>query len=521
MDAFANESTLTFLRQYRGRDIRIFDNKYRTRKSESVKILYDPDKGSEAMRKGLWMLQEDGSPILTRVYFGQMDGKQRQEDFVDINATWSGLDCVIYTSTVEAGISFEIPNHFDAIIAISNINTGVHVEAFAQMLYRVRDCPSRIVSLYHSKKPSEIFKEPNRDLIRAELSALRPRDLPTVIKGRREWDKIADCYTLDSSPTVETYIEVEYQRRLSAKYFPEILCSLIASTGASLDLVSVENSNLAKADRVNVSNDIKGTAKKIEVAEAELIANSTDIDPSEAELLKQIPTRSFTDNMILQRHYLWKIYASGDIGGKNDIRDWSMDNTDWTKLCDIDFVKKFNSPEPLQHFRRLAYFRRQGSNTIKAIENLKFKETIQWEESQDSLDPASNDLHKSYSAKQWEAVHDLFQSLGFSDIDDTKILSGDDVSKAFEQSWEKIVKIRQDALLLFGFKELPDLKATVKLINAIAGNWCGYTIKTGTPILPPYKPEEPEVQCSSSSANYIQELFDSISVADTNSKFTN
>ena len=72
----------------------------------------------------------DGSFVLSRVYFGQMDGKQRQEDFADINATWSGLDCVIYTSTVEAGISFEIPNHFDAIIAISNINTGVHIEAF-------------------------------------------------------------------------------------------------------------------------------------------------------------------------------------------------------------------------------------------------------------------------------------------------------------------------------------------------------------------------------------------------------
>ncbi|CAG8783653.1 28869_t:CDS:2 [Gigaspora margarita] len=214
-----------------------------------------------------------------------------------------------------------------------------------------------------------------------------------------------------------------------------------------------------------------------------------------------------------------------------------MDNADWTKLCDIDFVKKFNSPKPLQHFRRLAYFRRQGSNTIKAIENLKIKEAIQWEESQDSLDPASNDLYKSYSAKQWEAVHDLFQSLGFSDIDDTKILLGDDVSKAFKQTRKKIIKIREDALLLFGFKsrakETPNLKATVKLINAIARNWCSYTVKSeaklsgpknqtgfnkaGTPILPPYKPEEPEVQCSSLSANYIQELFDSISVADTNS----
>ncbi|CAJ0835973.1 13410_t:CDS:2 [Entrophospora sp. SA101] len=366
MDAFGNESTLAFLKAYRGKNIRIFDNKYQPRIDETVKILYDPDKGSEAMRNSLRMIQEgkrvafvmtsckkaralanqasklqkpDGSPILTRVYFGQMDGKQCQEDFADINATWSGLDCIIYTSTVEAG----------------------------------------------------------------------------------------------------------------------------------------------------------------------------------------------------------------DIGGKNDSRDWGMDNADWVKLCDIDFVKIFNNSEPLQHFRRLAYFRRQGSNAIKALENLKFKETIQWEESQDSLDPASNDLHKYYSVKQWEAVHNLFQSLGFTGIDDERILSGDDVAKAFKELQEKIIKIRQDALLLFGFKSrakgTPDLNATIKFINAVVGNWCGYAIKskrkregpkgqqvwkqiywidrkpyseTGfnearAPILPPYKPE---------SVNEIQELFDSIPITDTNSKFT-
>ncbi|CAJ0848450.1 6331_t:CDS:2 [Entrophospora sp. SA101] len=438
MDVFANESTLTFLRQYQ-------------------------DKGTEAMRKGLWMLQEgkrvvfsmtsckkvralalqtyklrklDDSPILTHVYFGQIDGKQRQEDFADINATWSGLDCVIYTSTVEAGISFEIPNHFNAIIAISNINTGVHVEAFAQMLYQIHDCP------YNNKKPG-IFKDPNHDLIHAELPALRPGDLPVAIKGRHEWNKIADCYALDSSPVVETYIEVKYQRRLSVKYFPQILYNLIASTGATLDLVSIENYNLAKADY---------------------------IDPNEAELLKQIPTRSFADNMILKRYYLWRAYASGNIG---------------------DFVKNFNSPKPLQHFRRLAYFQRQGSNAIKALENLKFKETIQWEESQDSLNLASNDLYKPYSVKQWEAVHNLFNH------------------------WEKIIKIRQDALLLFGFKPQVkgtlDLNATIKFINAVVGNWCDYAIKTRALILLPYKPE---------SVNEIQELFDSIPITNTNSKFT-
>ncbi|CAG8480817.1 17706_t:CDS:10 [Cetraspora pellucida] len=72
--------------------------------------------------------------------------------------------------------------------------------------------------------------------------------------------------------------------------------------------------------------------------------------------------------------------------------------------------------------------------------------------------------------------------LGFSDMDNINILSGDYVAKAFKQSQEKIVKIREDALLLFGFKTrakgMPDLNNTIKFINTILSNWCGYTVKT-------------------------------------------
>ena len=118
-----------------------------------------------------------------------------------------------------------------------------------------------------------------------------------------------------------------------------------------------------------------------------------------------------------------------------------MNNDNWIKLCDKDFVKTYNNPKPLQYFRRLAYFRRQGSNAKKAIENLKIKEEMQWEDSHNSMNLSSVDLHKFYSAKQWEAVHNLVQSIGFSDIDDTNILSGDDVTTIFKQSQEKIVKI--------------------------------------------------------------------------------
>ncbi|CAI2197486.1 457_t:CDS:2, partial [Funneliformis geosporum] len=305
------------------------ENALRDLLNETVKILYDPDKGSEAIRRGLKMLREgkhvafaitsckkawalanqasalqkpDVSPILTRVYFGQMDGMQRQEDFTNINATWSSLNCVIYTSTVEAGISFEIPNHFDAIIGISNIKTGVHVKTFTQMLYRIQNCPQRIISLY------------NRD-----------------------------------------------------------------------------------------------------------------------------------------------------IGSKDDHRDWSIDNAKWINLCNTNFVKKliiWNFYDILEDWLI--------SEGKKELHN--------------SLDPSSNDLRKAYLSKQWETIQKLFQILGFTGIDDERILSGSMVLEAFMQSCERFIEIRNQSLLLFRFKsrakEIPDLKSAIKAINAIAGNWCGYTIKS-------------------------------------------
>ncbi|KAF0401386.1 hypothetical protein F8M41_009443 [Gigaspora margarita] len=163
--AILNEVNAT-MHQMASKNAQVIDNKYQPHKGEIVKFFYDPNKGSEAIYRGVRMLQE--------------------------------------------------------VIGITNIATLVHVKAFAQILLRICNCPLCIVFLYHSKK-FDIFKELYQELIREELLALKPEDLPTIIKGQHAWNKIADCYTFNLSPVMKTYIEVEYQRRLSAKYFSEIL----------------------------------------------------------------------------------------------------------------------------------------------------------------------------------------------------------------------------------------------------------------------------------------------------------
>src|SRR5437763_8795362 len=138
MDAFANTSTLSFLQAYRSENIHVVDNKYRPRIGETVEFIYDSNSGAEVMRIGYDLLRQgkcvtfvstgavmaralvekasklskpDNSPVKARAYYGNMDGKQRQKDFSNIDVAWGELDCVAYTNTVEAEISFEVTGH--------------------------------------------------------------------------------------------------------------------------------------------------------------------------------------------------------------------------------------------------------------------------------------------------------------------------------------------------------------------------------------------------------------------------
>jgi len=234
--------------------------------------------------------------------------------------------------------------------------------------------------------------------------------------------------------------------------------------------------------------------------------------------------------MALKRFYMRNLYC----------KDMSIE--DWDNICNRKFVENFSSPEARKHFLRLSYFRRQGHDEENAMKGLKAEENIQWEiacyKAKENLEKSvAEDLRKSYSAKHWEVIQELFQILGFTGIDDKRTLSSDTASESFMRSCEKFIEIRNQSLLLFGFKsrakETPDLHSAIKTINAIAGNWCGYYVESdkkrigpkgqqvrqysyrinrrpyngtgfgdkGAPELPPYR---------SKTDNEIQELFDSI-----------
>ncbi|CAG8579886.1 9643_t:CDS:10, partial [Scutellospora calospora] len=235
--------------------------------------------------------------------------------------------------------------------------------------------------------------------------------VPIAIKRHREWDKDIVSYKLDDSPAVVAFIEVEHQKHFSARNFIEKFCSLIASTAKALDIKETDFS---------------------------AIATARNLSSEEAKFLKLDQECSVEDTMALKQH--------------------------------------FGLPEPRKHFLQLSQFRRQSYDEESAIEGSKNKDIAQWEDTcykakENFEDSVAKDLRKTYSANHWEAIRGLFQSLSFTGIDDKQILSDDQVKVAFEVSRERFIEIRNQSLLLFGFKsrakEIPDLNSAIKTINAI------------------------------------------------------
>ncbi|CAI2195771.1 7053_t:CDS:2, partial [Funneliformis geosporum] len=79
------------------------DNKFQSLVCKTVEYFYNSNSRAKVMRIGYELLQQ------------------------------------AYTSTVEAGISFEKTNHFDTVIDITNIVTPVNVKAFIQIIFQIRD----------------------------------------------------------------------------------------------------------------------------------------------------------------------------------------------------------------------------------------------------------------------------------------------------------------------------------------------------------------------------------------------
>lgn len=158
LDAYHSNDSVSLLEKMTGRDVYTIVNQYKKYEGMIVNRYKDPEQIISSIIESL----RDGKKItcsfssrtklrtveetikrnlpdkIIKTYHGKMDDNEKLRDFDDIESAWNDADCVMYTSTIEVGVSFELKNVFSDHYAIYN-NLSITYIGALQMMYRNRD----------------------------------------------------------------------------------------------------------------------------------------------------------------------------------------------------------------------------------------------------------------------------------------------------------------------------------------------------------------------------------------------
>ena len=195
-----------------------------------------------------------------KVYTSFTDDIEKQKD---VNIEWK-CDCLIYSPTIEAGVSFDHNNHFDKIYGILCNNTTSQ-RSYMQMLSRIRKVKSNIITILNDK----IFKIReyqinyyNYDDISEEIRLYKIFEMKSEYVKKN--DKLFKVNTFDEYTKNHIYNMIE-QKNKESYYFLNKLKQIIESKNGIFNFIEkTEIKDIIKFD--------KPTNKLYE-----LIINSEDI----------------------------------------------------------------------------------------------------------------------------------------------------------------------------------------------------------------------------------------------------
>jgi hypothetical protein len=215
----------------------------------------------------------------------------------DVNVAWASADLLIYTSTIDCGISFEVSGHFDLCVCLFDDSTGPTIETALQMLSRSRDTRRFLICTKQKLTPKQTT-DPNQVL--AEMDAKIATHSDGVFFGiryslrhrRRDW---ASC-----NPYLAAFVmSCVIQRRTTNNMSGEIL-DMLQRDGAQVMARQMDfAAALAQAqqpdpqppqpppDQPPVSIEIPGRSAEVRVAKLRQEYKFDGFDPENTEALER------------------------------------------------------------------------------------------------------------------------------------------------------------------------------------------------------------------------------------------
>lgn len=178
----------------------------------------------------------------------------------DVNKYWREYDCVIYSPSVQSGVSFDL-NYFDCVVGFF-CNTSCNYTDCSQMMHRVRHTKERIVCLntmYTPYKPCKINEMEKYITVVREATLNLPYE--EIEKGIYHYPFKNDYYY--------TWLEIECEKNRSRQNFIQLFMQAELQQGAKLvyweDNPYIEEVDADVNDYLNsLFNEKKTEVSKIE-----------------------------------------------------------------------------------------------------------------------------------------------------------------------------------------------------------------------------------------------------------------
>lgn len=271
-------------------------------------------------------------------YTADTDPNIKKEHFGDVHKYWANYDVVIYSPTLEVGVSYE-HDRFQRVYAQFD-NSSVTAESGLQMLFR-----NRPATEYHINLGSKLVGAgaTTPEGVRVDIErgqGYRAKELPVDIQGAGVYTKDGRICGLPDFPRFHAFLYNEARQNRSKRNFHEIFIGRLRAWGARL--VFVEDTT-TKAERKAIRSECAGDMCEVREENAAAIAAARELNDEELEQIRDNPVQSLAEKHCLTAAYLRRLYGK--------------DGQPLTK----EFVLKWGGRKTTAAFRNIRELREAGS----------------------------------------------------------------------------------------------------------------------------------------------------------------
>lgn len=222
-----------------------------------------------------------------KMYNSETPEKVKSEDFANVNESWQGLDALIYTPTVTAGLSFTRDWYTDEVCFW--YDTSVDVYASLQMYRRVRKISSGNVYHYISESVTSLPDTP------ALLLAHLEKSYENLIAYHEQGVPDEGCVYDDAnfrlvfpkSYRLDAWLMVTARKNMSKNKFMSTLISELKLLGGETEVIHAHDEASVETQQI-VNKRLLSVGAEITLADATAVATAHDIDDTNANVVSDM-----------------------------------------------------------------------------------------------------------------------------------------------------------------------------------------------------------------------------------------